>query len=132
MEEQSTYQQARERVKKKKAFYQHLGVYIIVMGFLFALNMLTTPWVPWFLFPGLGWGVGLALHYFYLFGWPFSGAGSPEWEERQVEKEVKKLKRQSPSSPDPGEEERLELKPNEELKEASVEMQKPYDSEDLV
>ncbi len=37
---------------------------------------------PWALFPTVGWGVGLAFHYFIVF----------KWNEKWVEKEYQRLK----------------------------------------
>jgi hypothetical protein len=85
------YEQARKRVEKKKGFYQHLGSYVSVIGFLFILNMITSPAHFWFIYPALGWGVGLASHYFSVFGLPGGGSGSDEWEQREMEKELRRL-----------------------------------------
>ena len=41
----------------------HSSVYIAVNAFLFALNLLTSFHVPWFLFPLGAWGMGLFIHY---------------------------------------------------------------------
>ena len=87
------YKQARKRVKKKKGFYQHLTTFMIVIGFLFILNMVTTPLDWWFYFPALGWGVGLAFHYVNVFGLPGLRFSQPEWEDREMEKELRKVRR---------------------------------------
>ena len=87
------YRQARKRVKKKKGFYKHLTAYMIVIGFLFAINMLTDPFDWWFYFPALGWGVGLAFHYVGVFGLPGLQFSQPEWEDREMEKELRKARR---------------------------------------
>jgi len=101
------YQRAKKIVRKKKAFYQHLAAYIAVIGFLLIINILTGD-EPWFLFPAAGWGIGLSIHYFNTFGFPFTkGVMSPEWEEREIEKEFDKLEG-FPEAPEPDEE--LELR----------------------
>jgi len=102
------YQQARKTVRKKKAFYQHLGAYLAVIGFLFTVNVMDGLWELWFIYPAAGWGIGLAIHYLNTFGFPFTkGVMSPEWEEREIEKEMDKLEG-FPERPEPDEE--LELK----------------------
>jgi hypothetical protein len=60
----------RERVDYQKlGFRVHLGVYLAVNALLFATWALTSGWTddgisfPWFLFPLLGWGVGLVAHF---------------------------------------------------------------------
>ena len=51
--------------KKWRGFLGHLGPYVIVIGMLGLINLLTDPGgYPWFLWPALGWGVGLAFHLF--------------------------------------------------------------------
>ena len=102
------YQRAKKIVRKKKAFYHHLAAYIPVIGFLMFINIITGDPEPWFLFPAAGWGIGLAIHYFNTFGFPFTkGVMSPEWEDREIEKEMEKLEG-FPERPEPDEE--LELR----------------------
>jgi hypothetical protein len=51
--------------KKWRGFLAHLGPYIIVIGMLGLINLLTdSGGYPWFLWPAMGWGVGLAFHFF--------------------------------------------------------------------
>ena len=87
------YKKARKRVKAKKEFYQHFTAYIIVIGFLFVLNMLTSPFNWWFYWPMLGWGIGIAFHYTDVFGLPFFRVLSDEWEEKEMQKELNKIER---------------------------------------
>jgi hypothetical protein len=48
---------------KWRGFLAHLGPYVIVIGMLGLLNLLTDPGgYLWFLWPALAWGVGLAFH----------------------------------------------------------------------
>ena len=51
--------------------------------------------MAWFVYPLLGWGVGLAFHYVEVFGIPGFDILSKEWEEKQLERE---LKQQDPTS----------------------------------
>lgn len=43
-----------------RIFRRNLVGYGATSGFLFVVNMVTSPWFPWFLFPTLGMGVGVA------------------------------------------------------------------------
>jgi len=80
------------------------------------------------LFPILGWGIGVAMHYFQVFGMPGMGPAE-DWEERAIQEELRKLgvpppeeeKTPEPDKPE-DQEESLELK----------ELQKKYDERDLV
>lgn len=52
---------------KWKGFLSHLGVYVIIIGVLGLMNLLSDPGgYPWFIWPAMGWGVGLAFHLFGL------------------------------------------------------------------
>ncbi|HTV19856.1 MAG TPA: 2TM domain-containing protein [Polyangiaceae bacterium] len=57
----SARDEARDRIlaRRKAGFYSHLWAFIGVQVFLLALNLLVSPDHLWFLFPLLGWGLGL-------------------------------------------------------------------------
>ncbi len=48
--------------QKWRGFLSHLGSYVIVIGALAGINLVTSSDSLWFLWPALGWGVGLAFH----------------------------------------------------------------------
>ena len=76
-----TEEQARKQARKEKEFYGHLASYLVVNAFFAAVNLLTDPGSIWFIFPMLGWGVGLVSHAASVFGLPGLGHS---WEERRV------------------------------------------------
>jgi hypothetical protein len=80
---------ARERIiaRRRAAFFSHLWAYVGVQVFLIAINLITGPEYLWFVFPLLGWGLGLF----------FSARQglSKEVSERQLQREVAR----SPASP---------------------------------
>src|SRR5271169_3940978 len=43
--------------------------YGIVIGFLFILNMFTSPFHWWWQWPALGWGFGIVSHFAAVYGW---------------------------------------------------------------
>ena len=45
-------------------FKIHLGVTVAVSSLLVAINMLTLPQFPWFVFPTCGMSIGVIIHYF--------------------------------------------------------------------
>jgi uncharacterized membrane protein YdbT with pleckstrin-like domain len=56
-----------------RGFVQHLIGYFAVMAVLVAVNLLTTPQRPWFVWPLVAWMAPLAVHAAYamhLFGKP--------------------------------------------------------------
>lgn len=79
---------AKKKVKKKKEFYEHLNAYIGVNLFLFLLNAVTAFGHWWFIWPLMGWGIGLFFHYLDVFGMPFTGVLDEDWEERQLRREL--------------------------------------------
>lgn len=71
-------------VRKIKTFYVHLTQYVVVIAILAAINLVGYPEYLWFVWPALGWGLGVAAHGAAVFEFiPFLGA---DWEKRQVEK----------------------------------------------
>ena len=65
-EERNKYQIMRtwkaKMVRRKANFYRHLWSFIIVIGALIMINIMTPgPW--WFQWPLLGWGIGIAFHF---------------------------------------------------------------------
>lgn len=73
--------EARKRVRALKEFYGHLTTFIMVNALLVGINLISSPEHLWFLYPLLGWGIGLVAHAVNTFG----VAGSSSWEERKVQ-----------------------------------------------
>jgi LytS/YehU family sensor histidine kinase len=74
--------QARKRVRVIREFYGHASVYAMVNGFLLVLNLMTWSGKLWFIWPMMGWGIGLASHAFSVWG-PSMWFGQ-DWEERKI------------------------------------------------
>lgn len=90
MEENERYRRARERVEEIKSFYSHLFIYIIVNLALFIINMLTSPNSLWFYWPLFGWGIGLLIHAFSVFG---TKRFLRDWEEKKINELMEKDKK---------------------------------------
>ena len=90
MYQEDQYKEAKRRVKAKKEFYWNLFTWIVVSTFLFIMNAAVTQGPPWFLFPFLGWGMGVAFHAYDVFG--KGGKHNKSWERQQIEKELRKIK----------------------------------------
>lgn len=76
--ESISYQRAAKRVKELKEFYGNLTSFCLVIPFLAALNLLTAPGYWWFLWPMLGWGIGITFHAVNTFGI------GKNWEENKI------------------------------------------------
>lgn len=113
---------AKKVVKKKKEFYQHLMSFVTVNFALIAINLLTSPGRIWFIYPMLGWGIGLMFHYTDVFGIPGFGMLDREWEEREIEAELRNIREKDPPKIEEKKEKELELK----------ELRKNYDDSDFV
>jgi hypothetical protein len=83
------YKEAQKRVKKMKDFYGHFTSYLIMSVFFIFINLFTSRGYFWAIWPILGWGIGIAFHAMDVFGFP--GIGK-DWEERQLEKEMDRLR----------------------------------------
>ena len=91
MSDEEIYKLARERVNEKKGFFTHFAVYIVVNILLVVIWAFTGRGFPWFVFPLGGWGIGVIFHFLGVF--VFSKQGTTDWERREMEKEVERLKK---------------------------------------
>jgi hypothetical protein len=89
MDEQARYDEAKKRVSEIKEFYQHLATYVVINAVLVVINLLTSPQYFWFVWPLLGWGIGVALHALSVFG----GVWGKDWEERKINEIMSKDRR---------------------------------------
>jgi len=78
-------------VRDLKAFYSHLATYCVVIFGLFIINLFTGIGTPWFIWPMLGWGVGVAAHGLSVF--EVVSLFSPDWEKREIEKRLQRTRR---------------------------------------
>jgi len=81
-EETTKYREAKQKVARLRGFYTHLVVYVAVNILLFLINTIVSPDTLWFIWPLLGWGIGVAVHAVVV----FSNAGrlGAQWEERKI------------------------------------------------
>ena len=98
------YKKAKKIVNKKKGFYYHLLSYLAVNVFLLLVSEGDS-------FPVVfAWGIGIVFHYFAVFGMPFTGVGSDEWKDREIQKEMKRLNKKEGSKGNWNIDDHLELK----------------------
>jgi len=86
--EDAVLRRARRRAAAEVGFYGHLMSYLGVIAFLALINVFTT-WYPWFLWPALGWGIGLFAHWMAVFG---SRVMRERYFEPAVAREVRREK----------------------------------------
>ncbi len=86
MSESERYQSAKKQVRDQRDFWVHLAVFSAVNTGLVTLNLVKSPkklWVQWVL---MGWGAGLLLNGYQVFGGDVGG----DWEERKIQEIVKR------------------------------------------
>lgn len=84
--ENSAYYRAKKRVEELKGFYGNLISYCVVIPVLIFINLKFSPQFQWFWFSAAGWGFGLIMHAFKVFGY------SSNWEERKIKQILEKDK----------------------------------------
>ena len=85
------YREARRHVKKLRGFYSHAVTYVVVIGCLLLVNLVSSPGKLWIQWAALGWGVGLAAHGLSVFA--FSGVFGKDWEERKIREYLERSSR---------------------------------------
>lgn len=83
-DENKAYFRAKKRVKELKGFYGNIISYCCVVPFLVFINLKFSPGFQWFWFSALGWGFGVVMHAFKVFGY------SSDWEERKIREILEK------------------------------------------
>jgi len=88
MEKDYLREKVEKRIKDEKEFYEHLVVYVIVNIGLFFVNFFVSRGQWWFYWATIGWGIGLAFHFYSTF--ISSNLLGAQWEEKrraELEKE---------------------------------------------
>lgn len=78
LNDSNKYIRAKKRVDELKGFYGNIVAYCVVIPFLIFVNYQTAWGYKWFWFPLFGWGLGIVIQAFTVFGY-----GS-DWEERKI------------------------------------------------
>ncbi len=78
------YIRAKKQVEELKGFYGNIIAYCVVIPFLIFINYSTSWEHKWFWYPMFGWGLGIVIHAFQVFGY-----GS-DWEERKIREYMNK------------------------------------------
>jgi len=83
-DENKAYFRAKKRVEELKGFYANVISYCCIIPFLIFINLRYSPGFQWFWFSALGWGFGVVMHAFKVFGY------SSDWEERKIREILEK------------------------------------------
>jgi adenylate cyclase len=89
----SVEERAQREIVRLRRFYRTLTWYGCLIGFLFVINMLTSPFSWWWYWPALGLGIPVALHALKTFS-PVDRLLGRDWEERKLAEVRAKLERE--------------------------------------
>jgi hypothetical protein len=89
MRETDLRAEAKKRAEEKLGFYIHLTGYIVVNVLLFSIWIFTGKGFPWIIFPIVGWGIGILMHFLYTFVFT-----ERKFLDRMTEKEYEKMKKE--------------------------------------
>ncbi|MEC4005247.1 histidine kinase [Flavobacterium sp. SUN052] len=84
--ENTSYYRAKKRVEELKGFYGNLISYCCIIPILIFINLRFSPQFQWFWFSAAGWGFGVLMHAFKVFGY------GTNWEERKIREILEKDK----------------------------------------
>lgn len=84
--EDKAYFRAKKRVEELKGFYGNLISYCCIIPILIFINLKYSPQFQWFWFSAAGWGFGVLMHAFKVFGYGYN------WEERKIKEILEKNK----------------------------------------
>ena len=79
------YQMAQTHVREQKAFWIHLGLFLVSITGMITFNLVRHPDKLWFQWVLMGWGAGILLHGFQKFG----GGIAMNWEARKIKELLK-------------------------------------------
>lgn len=78
----------KDRFERKALFYVHLIDYILTTIAFIVCDVYFPPVTYWFIYPMLGWGVGLFYHFFFIF--VFRGWKIKKWKQYKTLQLMKK------------------------------------------
>ncbi len=88
MDNSKAYRRAKRRVNMRIGFIIHFACYFLVTLLLMAINLLTWDGYPWFIWPFMGWGVGVAMHGVLTFLATSGSVG--DWKKQMIEDELRR------------------------------------------
>ena len=86
---------AARRVKSRRELLLHVSAYAIVNVAIVAIWAVTGPDYPWFVWPMLGWGIGVAFH---VLSFALGLDADTGRNQRAIERELERLRRSQQTS----------------------------------
>ena len=90
MEQDKSYEKAKNRAEAKLGFYIHLCIYIVGCIFFIVINRVSYPDDHWFWWPILGWGIGVIFHAMGVF------VSTSALLKKMTEKELERQRQSQP------------------------------------
>jgi hypothetical protein len=85
-----TIEAAKKAAKEKVDFIRHFIIYGAVIVLLAIINNVTYSGYQWWLWPALGWGIGVFFH--FISAWGLKTGKLKSLEKRLAEKEMERMK----------------------------------------
>ena len=75
-----SYRRAKKRAADLAGYWSHLSAFVIIIGVLVLVNLITWGGYFWAIWPAMGWGIGLLFHTLNTFGPKMD----TDWQERKA------------------------------------------------
>ena len=75
-----SYNRAKKRAAELAGYWTHLSAFVIIIGVLILINLITWGGYFWAIWPAMGWGIGLLFQTFATFGRRLD----KDWQERKA------------------------------------------------
>jgi hypothetical protein len=90
MENTKAYQEAKKKVEARLGFKVHLTVYLVVNAILITVNLMNSPDNLWFLWPLLGWTIGIFWHAMGVYVFKQKSGVVEKMIQREMDKQISK------------------------------------------
>jgi 2TM domain-containing protein len=91
-------QEALRYVRRKRIFFLVLGIWLALSVMWFLIDILDDGRLNWFFWPMLGTGIGVVITGLVLLG--IGGLFGPDWEQREVDKYLRRHRTDDPGAPE--------------------------------
>jgi hypothetical protein len=122
-------EKAKKRVKEKKEFNKQLTSFLVWGAALVFINLFWARGYMWSFWVILFWGLAVVKKGVDVYGFPFGGK---DWEEKEIQKEIERMKRLGDGSSTEELPDLKEEKKEKEKREKDVQERPSWDDKDLV
>jgi hypothetical protein len=92
MENTKAYQKAKKKVEERLGFKVHLTVYLVVNAILITVNLINSPDNLWFIWPLMGWTIGIFWHAMGVFVFNKDSEVIEKMIQKEMDKQISEIK----------------------------------------